>query len=105
MIQDSESLDEDVAPENWQQDFEQRIPRRYFMPTKNIKKSRWRLIYQVLMTGWMLKIFQIGKKNVNFFYYANTLDKKKAKLTSFELRSGALAWWDQLQNNRRFYGK
>lgn len=36
----------------------------------------------------------------SFFQYMNTPDSKKVKLVSFKLKSGASAWWDQIQTNR-----
>ncbi|KAA0058889.1 Transposon Ty3-G Gag-Pol polyprotein [Cucumis melo var. makuwa] len=45
-------------------------------------------------------------KNVeNFFDYANASEHKKVQLVALKLQGGASAWWDQLQNNRRLFGK
>ena len=45
-------------------------------------------------------------KNVEiFFVYANTPEHKKVRLVALKLQGGTSAWWDQLQNNRRLFGK
>ena len=45
-------------------------------------------------------------KNVEkFFDYANTLEHKKVRLVALKLQGGTSAWWDQLQNNIRLFGK
>lgn len=41
----------------------------------------------------------------NFFEYANTPEDKKVKLVAFKFQRGASTWWEQLETNRRYYGK
>lgn len=44
-------------------------------------------------------------KNVeSFFAYTNTAEKK-VQLVAYKLQSGASTWWEQIENNRRYYGK
>lgn len=44
-------------------------------------------------------------KAQNFFEYANFTHEKEVKLVAFKFQRGAMAWWEQLETNRRYYGK
>lgn len=58
------------------------------------------------MGKWILNPSLIGRKNVDdFLDYMNTPAHKKVKLVALKLKSGASALWDQLEINRRHYGK
>ena len=45
-------------------------------------------------------------KNVeSFFEYMEIAEDKKVKMVALKLKSGASAWWDQIQVNWRLIGK
>lgn len=41
----------------------------------------------------------------NLFDYWRTEEQIKEKLVAYRLKGGALAWWNQLQATRIWYGK
>lgn len=48
---------------------------------------------------------QLDQEMEKFFNYTDTPKEKKVKLVALRLKSGASAWWEQIQENRRRCGK
>ena len=102
-LNDSDSFDEDNLL-NIHQEPQQRFGLRpYFQEDQEIRMK----VDLPTFNGRMdVEKFLDWIKNVEIFFdYANTPEHKKVRLVALKLQGGASAWWDQLQNNRRLFGK
>lgn len=105
MVQDSDSSDEDVHGYFGIQERRENRQGRY-QYHQEAQECKMKVDFPSFDGRMEVEAFLDWVKKVEiFFEYASILEEKKVKLVAFKLQRGASAWWDQLERNRRYYGK